>query len=348
MVVGDPGDRMREPAVTSSDDRPPKSRWLPRGITWFILRRFLLGIATLFIISLIVFGATQALPGDAARAILGRDATPQKLAAVRKQLNLDRPVSEQYRDWLGGIVTGDLGRSLANQRPVSSFLGNRIVNSGFLVLLSAVISIPLSLLLGSLGALWRDRPFDTVTSIINLALAALPEFVIGVGLILLFATSVFQFLPAVSLISPDTPVWEELEFIVLPAITLILAVTPYISRIMRGSMIEVLESDYVEMARLKGLRERLVISRHALPNGIIPAIQVTALQLAYLAGGVVVVEFVFTFPGIGQALVDAVSKRDLPIIQGLSMLIAGVYVALNLLADVATILISPRLRTSLR
>jgi peptide/nickel transport system permease protein len=315
---------------------------------WFILRRVLLGIATLAIISLIVFGATQALPGDAARAILGRDATPQKLAAVRKQLNLNRPVSQQYLEWVRGVVTGDFGRSLANQRPVASVLGDRIVNSSFLVFVSAAISIPLSLLLGSLGALWRDRPFDTATSIINLALAALPEFVIGVGLILLFATTIFQFLPAVSLVSPDTPVWEEFEFIILPAATLILAVTPYISRIMRGSMIEVLESDYVEMARLKGLRERLVITRHALPNGIIPAIQVTALQLAYLAGGVVVVEFVFTFPGIGQALVDAVSKRDLPIIQGLSMLIAGLYVALNLLADVATILISPRLRTSLK
>ncbi|HEU4487904.1 MAG TPA: ABC transporter permease, partial [Actinomycetota bacterium] len=273
---------------------------------------------------------------------------PQKLAAVRKQLNLNRPVSQQYLEWVRGVVTGDFGRSLANQRPVASVLGDRIVNSSFLVFVSAAISIPLSLLLGSLGALWRDRPFDTATSIINLALAALPEFVIGVGLILLFATTIFQFLPAVSLVSPDTPVWEEFEFIILPAATLILAVTPYISRIMRGSMIEVLESDYVEMARLKGLRERLVITRHALPNGIIPAIQVTALQLAYLAGGVVVVEFVFTFPGIGQALVDAVSKRDLPIIQGLSMLIAGLYVALNLLADVATILISPRLRTSLK
>ncbi|MDQ5874448.1 MAG: ABC transporter permease, partial [Actinomycetota bacterium] len=163
MAVGHPCGRMSEPAFVSSDDRPAKSGWMPHGITWFILRRVLLGIGTLFIISLIVFGATQALPGDAARAILGREATPQKLAAVRKQLNLNRPVSEQYRDWLGGIVTGDLGTSLANQRPVSSFLGNRIVNSGFLVLLSAVISIPLSLLLGSLGALWRDRPFDTVT-----------------------------------------------------------------------------------------------------------------------------------------------------------------------------------------
>ena len=338
---------MSSELAVSADDRP-KSRWPLHGIAWFILRRALLGVGTLAIISLIVFGATQALPGDAARAILGREATPQKLAAVRKQLNLNRPVSEQYLEWVGGVVTGDFGRSLANQRPVASFLSDRIVNSSFLVLVSAAISIPLSLLLGSLGALWRDRPFDTVTSIINLALAALPEFVIGVGLTLMFATTVFQFLPAVSLVSPDTPVWQELEFIVLPAATLILAVTPYISRIMRGSMIEVLESDYVEMARLKGLRERLVITRHALPNGIIPAIQVTALQLAYLAGGVVVVEFVFTFPGIGQALVDAVSKRDLPIIQGLSMLIAGVYVALNLLADVATILISPRLRTSLK
>jgi len=317
------------------------------GLGWFFARRVLLGLLTLFVISLVVFGATQALPGDPAQAILGREATPEKLAVVRKQLNLDRPVVEQYTEWLSGIVTVDLGVSLANGRPVGSFLSDRIVNSSFLVLVAALISIPLSLLVGSLSAMRRDRPSDTITSVVTLALAALPEFVIGVALIVLLGTTVLQVLPAVSLVSPGTPVWEELDVVILPALTLILAVTPYISRIMRGSMIEVLESDYVEMARLKGLSERIVISRHALPNAVIPAVQVTALQLAYLAGGVVVVEFVFSFPGIGVALIQAVENQDLPIIQALTMLIAAVYVALNLLADIATILISPRLRTAL-
>ena len=332
-----------------SETMQPGGFRLPRfgGIGWFIVRRILLGLLTLFVISLIVFAATQALPGDPAQAILGREATPEKLEVVREQLNLNRPVTEQYTEWLSGIVTGDLGLSLANQRPVGEFLSDRIVNSAFLVLVAALISIPLSLLIGSLSAMRRDRPLDTITSIVTLALAALPEFVIGVALILLLATTVLQVFPAVSLVSPGTPVWEDLDVVILPALTLVLAVSPYISRIMRGSMIEVLESDYVEMARLKGLRERVVIVRHALPNAVIPAIQVTALQLAYLAGGIVVVEFVFSFPGIGAALVDAVSNRDLPIIQALTMLIAAVYVGLNLLADILTILISPRLRTAL-
>lgn len=317
------------------------------GIGWFIVKRILLGLLTLFVISLIVFGATQALPGDTAQAILGREATPERLEVVREQLNLNRPVTEQYTEWLTGVLTGDLGVSLANGQPVSTFLSDRVVNSAFLVLIAALVSIPLSLLIGSLSAMKRDRPFDTITSVVTLALAALPEFVIGVALIVLFGTTVFQILPAVSLVGADTPVWEEFTVVILPALTLVLAVTPYISRIMRASMIEVLESDYVEMARLKGLRERIVIVRHALPNAVIPAIQVTALQLAYLAGGIVVVEFLFSFPGIGGALVDAVRTRDLPIIQSLTMLIAAVYVGLNLLADIATILISPKLRTAL-
>jgi peptide/nickel transport system permease protein len=174
----------------------------------------------------------------------------------------------------------------------------------------------------------------------------LPEFVIGIGLVLLFATSVFQWFPAVSLLPPGEHAWEQPDVVVLPAATLVLAVTPYISRIMRGSMIEVLESEYVTMATLKGLPRRTVIWRHAVPNAIVPAIQVTALQLAYLAGGVVVVEFVFSYPGIGAALVEAVGNRDMPVVQAVTMLAAGVYVGLNILADVATILVTPKLRTA--
>jgi peptide/nickel transport system permease protein len=192
----------------------------------------------------------------------------------------------------------------------------------------------------------RDRPVDHITSTVTLVLAALPEFVIGIALVLLFATSVSHVLPAVSLLPPGTHAWEDPKVVVLPAATLVLAVTPYISRIMRGSMVEVLESEYVTMARLKGLPERTVIWRHAVPNAIVPAIQVTALQLAWMAGGVVVVEFVFQYPGIGAALVDAVALRDMPVVQTVTMLAAGIYVGLNLLADIATILVTPKLRTA--
>ena len=185
-----------------------------------------------------------------------------------------------------------------------------------------------------------------MTSTAALVLAALPEFVIGIGLILIFATGVFHLFPAVSLLAPGQKAWEAPKAVVLPAATLVLAVVPYISRIMRGSMIEVLESEYVTMARLKGLPERQVIWRHAVPNAIVPAIQVAALQLAWMAGGVVVVEFVFQYPGIGAALVDAVGNRDMPVVQTVTMLAAAIYVALNLAADLATILVTPRLRTA--
>jgi peptide/nickel transport system permease protein len=192
----------------------------------------------------------------------------------------------------------------------------------------------------------RDKPTDHVVSTGTLALAALPEFVIGIGLALIFATNVSHLLPAVSIVPPGEHAWNVPNTVVLPAATLVLAVTPYISRIMRGSMVEVLESDYVTMARLKGLSNRTVIWRHAVPNAIVPAIQVSALQLAYMAGGVVVVEAVFSYPGIGAALVDAVGNRDIPVVQALAIIIAAVYVVVNLLADVLTIIFTPRLRTA--
>jgi peptide/nickel transport system permease protein len=320
-----------------------------RGIPGFILRRVLLGLLTLFLVSLVVFAATQALPSDPARAILGRTATPESLKALREQLHLNHSVVSQYTHWFGGMLTGDLGNSLAARgEPVTTVLGKRLENSAVLVLLAAVISIPLSILLGVISARRRDGPLDHAMSLVLLALAALPEFVVGIALVLLFATRVFHVLPAVSLIPPDSSPWRNPKELILPTATLVLAVSPYVARIMRASMVEVLESDFVEMARLKGLPDRHVLWRHAVPNAIAPAIQVIALNLAYLAGGIVVVEYVFAYPGIGSALVDAVANRDLPIVQALAVLIAAVYVGCNLLADIATILVSPRLRTSLQ
>jgi peptide/nickel transport system permease protein len=314
----------------------------------FLLRRILLGLLTLLLVSIVVFAATQALPGNAARAILGRNATPARLAALTRELHLDRSVFSQYFSWLGGIVRGHFGVSAATQAPVSHLISGRILDTGFLVLVSGIVAIPLSIALGVLMAVRRDRPTDHILSVTTLALAALPEFVIGIGLVLLFATNVTHVLPAVSIIPPGEHAWSVPKAIILPAATLIIAVTPYISRIMRASMVEVLESDYVTMARLKGLPNRTVIWRHAVPNAIVPAIQVSALQLAYMAGGVVVVETVFGFPGIGSALVDAVGNRDIPEVQALAIIIAAVYVLVNLIADVLTIVVTPRLRTAAR
>ena len=313
-----------------------------------IIRRLALGVLTLFLISLVVYGAVLALPGDAATAILGKEATPDRVAALREQLHLNDSVVSQYLQWIGGVVTGSFGTSAATQQPVSTLLSDRVANSLFLVFCASVIAIPLSIAIGVWTAMKRDKPVDHVVSTTTLVLAALPEFVIGIGLILVFATGLFHWFPAVSLLAPGEKAWEDPQVVVLPAATLVLAVTPYISRIMRGSMVEVLESEYVTMARLKGLNERTVIWRHAVPNAIVPAIQVTALQLAWMAGGVVVVEYVFSYPGIGAALVDAVANRDMPVVQTVTMLAAGVYVLLNLLADLATIFVTPRLRTATR
>jgi peptide/nickel transport system permease protein len=318
------------------------------GVSGFIVRRVLLGVLVLFLVSVVVFAATQALPGDPALAILGRSATPQSLAALRRQLHLDQPVLSQYWNWIVGLLHGNLGNSLAAQEPVTTLLGPKLVNSGVLVLISAVVSIPLSIVIGSWAALKREKLFDTVSSNLLLLLAALPEFVVAVVLVILFATTVFpRVLPAISTVPPGSRPWDNVAGLVLPCLTLVIAVAPYVGRIMRASMIEVLESDYVEMARLKGLPERTVLIRHALPNALGPVFQVIALNLAYLAGGIIVIEYVFNYSGIGGAVQEAVLNHDLPVVQALAMLIAALYVVLNLMADIATILVTPRLRTRL-
>jgi peptide/nickel transport system permease protein len=341
LLIEGPGPLLALPS------RPRRARFL-RGIGGFVVRRLLFGVATLFVASLIIFLATQALPGDAARSILGRNATPQSLQALRHQLGLDKSVFHQYTGWIGGVLEGNLGTSLDASRPVVDVIGEPVGYSAFLMLLAALVSIPLAVLLGAASARRRDGPFDHAMSVVTLALAALPEFVVGIVLVVVFATTVWHVFPAVTIIAPGTAPWAHPKELVLPTITLAIAVTPYITRIMRASMVEILESDYVEMARLKGLSERLVLWRHAVPNGIAPTFQVIAINLAYLAGGIVVVESVFNYPGIGNLFVQAVHGRDMPVVQALSLLIAALYVILNLLADVATILVSPRLRTSLR
>ncbi|HEY3712013.1 MAG TPA: ABC transporter permease [Amycolatopsis sp.] len=314
-------------------------------MTRLIVKRLLVSLAVLWLVTLLVFVATLLLPGDPARAILGQQATPERIAALQHQLHLDEPVWLRYLDWLGGLFTGDLGTSTSTQGPVTALLGDRVSASLVLLVVAAVIATPLGLALGTWSALRRGRATDQTISGISLVIAALPEFVIGLALIVLFATTVFKVLPSVTLTPPGEAVWRQPSQLVLPVITLVLVVMPYITRMMRGTMNEVLDSGYVEMARLKGLRERTMLVRHALPHAVGPVAQVVALQLAWLAGGVVVVEFLFRYPGIGQALIDAVGKRDVAVVQAITLIIAAVYIVVNLIADVVGILADPKLRT---
>jgi peptide/nickel transport system permease protein len=319
-----------------------------RGIWKFIIRRLLLAVLTIFIVSVVVFGATQVLPSDPARAILGRNATPESVSALQELLGLNRPVLDQYLGWVGGLVTGDPGLSFNARIPIMDYIGNRVLNSLFLLVLASVISIPLSLVIGAYSARKRDTTFDHVTSNAMLALASLPEFVTGMFLVILFATHFWKVLPAVAQIPLGQGPWNHLDQMVLPTAVLVLGAVPYIARTARASIIEVHESDYIEMARLKGASERLVLWRHALPNALGPVFQVIALNIAYFAGGVIVVEFLFNYPGIGSALAASVRVRDIPVIQFLAMVLAGVYVLTNLAADLATVLVTPRLRTRLQ
>lgn len=317
------------------------------GIAKFILKRVLFGVATLFIVSVLVFLMTQVL-GDPAKAILGREAQVKStLLGKRKELGLDRPAINQYFGWLWGLLRGDPGTSFTNGVKIWSFMGERVSNSFFLVFCAALFSIPLSLIVGAYSALRRDKAFDGVASYTSLIFAAMPEFVTGVLLVMLFSTTVWHLFNAVSEVRGDVRPWNDFEGMILPTLTLVLVVMPYVVRATRASMIEVLESDYVEMARLKGMPSRIVLWRHALPNGIGPTFQVIALSLAYLFGGVVVVEGVFNYPGIGSSLVEAIKAHNVPVVQFIAMFIAGVYVVCNLLADVGTIMVTPRLRTRL-
>lgn len=312
-----------------------------------ILGRVLWGVLTLWVVSILVFAATFAIPGDAATAILGREATPERLTALRARLHLNDSAIAQYWHWLRGIIRFDPGTSV-NGREVTELVSTRISNSLWLMVIAGSVAIPIAIALGVWMAVRRDRVVDHVGSTATLVLAALPSFVIGVGVVSLLATQAFHLFPAVSLLRPGGSVWDKPDVMVLPSITLALVVIPYVSRIMRGSMVEVMESDYVTNARLKGLPERRVVWRHAVPNAIAPAIQAIALALAYMAGGIVIIEYVFGFPGVGSILVDSVRIKDLPVVQTLVMLVACLYVLLNLAADVSTILVTPKMRTLAR
>jgi peptide/nickel transport system permease protein len=327
---------------------PPRGRGGSFAWAMWLLRRLGLAVLTLWLVSVLVFIATAAL-GDPVRAILGRDydSNPGRVAQLEEQLNADQGLVARYFDWLGGLLTGDMGTSLANQQPVWGQISDLVVNTLVLVLISAVVMIPLAFGIAMISSHYRRRKPDTVIQTILLALAGVPEFVSGILLVAIFSTSVFHIFPAVTIASPGSKPWDAPEGMVLPVATLVLAVTPYVSRIVRATLLEVLDSDYVELARLKGIPEPVVMRKHALLNAIVPGIQVIALQLAWLAGGVVLVEVLFSYPGVGRQLVDSVRNHDVPMVQALSMIIAAVYIIVNLVADVLSILLTPRARTAI-
>lgn len=320
----------------------PKAR--PHPVRTLLIRRLAVGIVTLFVVSIVIFLATEALPGNAAVAILGHSATPAALRALEAQLGLNRPVFDEYGHWIGGVLSGSPGKSLANGRPVWSTVGPALLNSAILVALAGIIGSLIGVALGAVTALYKDSPFDQITSTLALAATSLPEFVVAIGLVILFASVVLQILPAVSLVPPGTYAWSEPRQLVLPVATLVVVIVPYIQRMTRAATIEALASDYVEMARLKGLPSRRVLLVHALPNAFAPVVQVLGLTFLYLAGGIVVVEFVFAFPGIGAALVSAVNNRDVPVIQMIVLILAGFYVFVNIVTDVIALLATPRRR----
>jgi len=327
---------------------PPKSRHGAAAWASWLARRLGLALLTLWLVSILVFVATTAL-GDPVRAILGKeyDANPARVAELTEQLNLDDSLVTRYLDWLGGLLTGDLGTSIASLQPVSELIAPNVLNTFVLVSLAAIVMIPLAFGLAMISANYRRRRPDTIIQTVLLALAGLPEFVIGILLVALFSTTVFHVLPAVTIIGANGNPWDEPRSMILPVMTLVLSVAPYVSRIVRSTLLEVLDSDYVELARLKGIPETVVIRKHALLNAIVPGIQVIALQLAWLAGGVVLVETLFNYPGVGFQLVDSVRNHDVPMVQALSMIIAGVYVVVNLVADLVSILLTPRARTAI-
>jgi peptide/nickel transport system permease protein len=312
------------------------------GHVWKMVgQRLALGLLTLFIVSVVIFGATELLPGDLARELLGQSATPETLAALRAQLGLDQPAPVRYWNWLSAFLQGDFGVSMANRRPIADLISARLGNTIFLALYAAAIAVPISLTLGILAALWRNSIFDRAANVGALSAISFPEFFVAYILVLWLAQT--GYFPSMVRINPNTGLGDKLYMAFLPALTLTLVVTAHMMRMTRAAIINLLASPYIEMARLKGLSPMRIILRHAVPNALAPIINVVALNLAYLITGVVVVEVVFVYPGLGQLMVDAVSNRDIAVVQAVALIFASAYVLLNLLADVLSTLSNPRL-----
>jgi len=308
-----------------------------------IAQRVALGIVLLLAVSVLIFAGTQILPGDVAQAILGQSATPESLANLREQLGLNEPAYVRYFHWLGGVVTGDLGTAMSSGQDIATSIKGRLWNTLFLAFWAAVVAVPLAIILGLIAVRYRNGWVDKLISGLALASTSFPEFFIGYVLVFFFAVK-YQWFPAISTVYDGMPFGERMQAIALPAAALTLVVLAHMMRMTRAAILNVMQSAYVETAELKGLSAFNVIRKHAFPNAIAPIINVVMLNLAYLIVGVVVVEVIFVYPGMGQYLVDHVTKRDVPVVQAVGLVFAAVYIGLNIIADIGAIVANPRLR----
>ncbi len=331
-------------AITSEPSGAPPRRWRERfPLLALILQRLGLSALLLLAVSVLIFAGVEALPGDFATTYLGQSATPQAVANIRSELGLDRPVTTRYFEWLGNALQGDFGTSWASRNSVSEQIGNRLGNSLFLAFFAALISVPLAILLGLLAVHYRNRLPDKIINVISLAAISLPEFFIGYLLILYFAVN-FGIATFPATVFEGMGFVERLKAIALPPATLVLVVLAHMMRMTRAAILSVMSSAYMETAELKGLGAFRAIVKHAAPNAIAPIVNVVALNLAYLVVGVVVVEVVFVYPGMGQYMVDAVTVRDMPVVQACGLIFAAIYILLNMAADILAIVANPRLR----
>ena len=320
-----------------------------------LIKRIALGIVSLFFVTLIIFSSVNLLPGDFVESVLGQARTEESVRIFREELGLDKPYHIRYINWLRSAMKGDLGStfsgrnaSYANQpqqstaRSVTSLLKPRLFNTFFLAAMTAIIAIPLSLILGITAALYRNSFYDRTVNASALTAISMPEFFVAYILII-FLASINQIFPSLSNVTSSTPILERIYLSIMPALTLTLVTVAHMMRMTRASIINLLSSPYIEMARLKGLSRTKVIIEHALPNAWAPIANIIAFNLAYLIVGVVVVEVVFVYPGVGQLMVDSVIKRDIPVVQGCALVFALTYILLNLIADVISIITNPRL-----
>lgn len=312
-------------------------------MTKMVIRRIAIGVATLMVVSVIVFVMTSILPGDVAQIILGQSATPETLAALRKELGMDQPGYIRYFQWLGNMATGDLGISKAGGATIESLISGRLGNTMIMAGLVALISIPISIALGLWAAMHPGTWLDRVVTFGTLSLISVPEFFIATILVLIFAVKL-HWLPSTAYLTGNETAFELLRALAMPLITLVIVVSAQMIRMTRAGILNVMSSGYIEMAILKGVPRRRIILRHAFFNAIGPIVNVIALNLAYLVSGVVIVETIFSYPGLAKLMIDGVQTRDLPLVQACAMIFCGTYVLLILAADIASILSNPRLR----
>jgi peptide/nickel transport system permease protein len=311
---------------------------------FLVIKRILLGLITLFIVSLITFVGVEILPGDACTTYLEREAYGAALEACYERLGLNVPAYERYISWAFGVLQGDFGYSLSGDMKINDVLGPRVKNSMVLASASILIGIPIALLLGIITALWRDKMPDIIISTIAIFSMTIPEFVSATLLILIVAIWL-EWLPGIVIVPTGVSVYELLPNIILPVIAISMIMTAHMARMVRSSVIQVMASDYVQMAILKGVPYWKMVFKHVLPNALLPAINVVALTIAWLLGGVVVTEVVFNYPGLGRLVIESISNRDLPVVQALAIILASIYVSINLIADLITLMLNPRLKS---